>query len=87
MDVYIVPKHIWERLSADDIATYDALDGVGSGPFTLTEWKPGQSWTMVANPNYWRRRAGDRPGRVPHLHQPATRWWPRCRRARSTPPT
>ncbi len=53
MDVYIVPKHIWEPLSADDVTTYDALDGVGSGPFTLTEWKSGQSWTMVANPNYW----------------------------------
>ena len=57
MDVYIVPKHIWEKLSAEDVPTYDALDGVGSGPFTLQEWKSGQSWTMVANPNYW----GGRP--------------------------
>lgn len=53
MDVYIVPKHIWEGFTADDVTTYDALDGVGSGPFTLSEWKSGQSWTMVANPNYW----------------------------------
>ena len=53
MDVYIVPKHIWEKLSPDDVTTYDALDGVGSGPFTLQEWKSGQSWTMAANPNYW----------------------------------
>ena len=53
MDVYIVPKHIWEKLSPDEVTTYDALDGVGSGPFTLTEWKSGQSWTMKANPNYW----------------------------------
>ena len=57
MDVYIVPKHIWETLSAEDVPTYDALDGVGSGPFTLEEWKSGQSWTMVANPNFW----GGRP--------------------------
>jgi peptide/nickel transport system substrate-binding protein len=57
MDVYIVPKHIWEKLSPEDVPTYDALDGVGSGPFTLQEWKSGQSWTMVANPNYW----GGRP--------------------------
>jgi peptide/nickel transport system substrate-binding protein len=56
MDVYIVPKHIWESLSADDVTTYDALDGVGSGPFTLKEWKSGQGWTMVANPNYWQGR-------------------------------
>ena len=57
MDVYIVPKHIWEALSAEDVPTYDALDGVGSGPFTLQEWKSGQSWTMAANSNYW----GGRP--------------------------
>jgi peptide/nickel transport system substrate-binding protein len=54
MDVYILPKHIWEEQAAGDITTYDALDGVGSGPFTLQEWKSGQSWTMQANPNYWK---------------------------------
>ncbi len=54
MDVYIVPKHIWEEPAAGDVTTYEALDGVGSGPFTLKEWKPGQEWTMVANPNYWK---------------------------------
>jgi peptide/nickel transport system substrate-binding protein len=57
MDVYILPKHIWEPVSEGDITTYDALDGVGSGPFRLTEWKSGQSWTMVANPNYWKGAA------------------------------
>lgn len=54
MDVYILPKHIWEEAAADDVTAFDALDGVGSGPFTLKEWKPGQEWTMVANPNYWK---------------------------------
>jgi peptide/nickel transport system substrate-binding protein len=54
MDVYILPKHIWEEQATGDITTYDALDGVGSGPFTLQEWKSGQSWTMKANPNYWK---------------------------------
>ena len=53
MDVYIVPKHIWEPIAQGDVTTYEALDGVGSGPFTLQEWKSGQSWTMAANPNYW----------------------------------
>lgn len=57
MDVYILPKHIWEGPAADDITAYDALEGVGSGPFTLEEWKPGQEWTMVANPNYWKGQA------------------------------
>lgn len=56
MDVYILPKHIWEGPANDDVYAFDALDGVGSGPFTLKEWKPGQEWTMVANPNYWQGR-------------------------------
>ena len=53
MDVYIVPEHIYSEVSADDLATYPAEDGVGSGPYTLEEWSPGQSWTMVANPSYY----------------------------------
>ena len=53
LDVYILPRHIWEEPSKDDITTYAALDGVGSGPFTLEEWKPGQEWIMKANPSYW----------------------------------
>lgn len=59
LDVYIVPRHIWEPQagSVDDLAAYDALDGVGSGPFTLTERKANQSWTMTANPNYWKGKA------------------------------
>lgn len=53
MDVYIVPKHVWERYDAKAILKYDALDGVGSGPFTLSELKRGQFWRLQANPNYW----------------------------------
>ena len=53
MDVYVVPKHIYEDISADELGTYEATDGVGSGPFTLTELRRGQDWTMEANPNYW----------------------------------
>src|SRR5690606_10468043 len=34
-DVYILPRHVWEAQAGDDISTYEALDGVGSGPFTL----------------------------------------------------
>ena len=54
MDVYIVPKHIYEDISADEIGNYPALDGVASGPFSLTEWKKGQFWRMEANPSFWR---------------------------------
>ncbi|MEY4175915.1 MAG: hypothetical protein RI900_3080 [Actinomycetota bacterium] len=54
LDVYILPKHIWEKPAEGDITTYEALDGVGSGPFTLSQRNAGQDWTMVANPNFWR---------------------------------
>lgn len=52
LDVYLLPRHVWEQHAGDDISTYDALDGVGSGPFTLQQWRSGQDWTLVANPHY-----------------------------------
>jgi peptide/nickel transport system substrate-binding protein len=52
-DTYILPEHIWGKLSASDITKYDALDGVGSGPFVLDEFKHGQFVRLKANPNYW----------------------------------
>lgn len=62
MDVYLVPKHIWEPIATDYDATvgYEALDGVGSGPFVISEFNKGQSVVMVANPNYWGWK-GDKP--------------------------
>jgi len=55
MDVYLVPQHIWEPIATDyDAATqYAADDGVGSGPFVMTEFTPGQSVVMEVNPSYW----------------------------------
>jgi len=55
MDVYLVPQHIWEPVATDyDAATqYAAEDGVGSGPFVITEFTKGQSLVMDVNPNYW----------------------------------
>jgi peptide/nickel transport system substrate-binding protein len=56
MDVYILPKHIWAKYDKDAITKYAALDGVGSGPFTLQHLEKGQFWRMQANPNYWNGR-------------------------------
>ena len=53
MDVYVLPEHIWGKLDEAQKPKYEALDGVGSGPFTLAEYKSGQFWRMVANPDYW----------------------------------
>ena len=54
MDVYIVPKHIYEKFNAKEVTKHDGLDGVGSGPYHLTEFKKGQFARFEANPNYWR---------------------------------
>jgi peptide/nickel transport system substrate-binding protein len=55
MDVYLVPKHIWEPIALDrrTARQYDALDGVGSGPFVVTDFAKGQSVTLAANPNFY----------------------------------
>ena len=55
MDVYILPRHIWEPVAPDGeaIVSYEALDGVGSGPFILEEYAEEQFLRMSANPNYW----------------------------------
>ncbi len=62
MDVYILPKHIWEPIATDyDAATqYDASDNVGSGAFVVTDFTKGQSVTLVANPNFW-KWGGNKP--------------------------
>jgi peptide/nickel transport system substrate-binding protein len=57
-DTYILPEHIWGKLSAEEITKYPGEDGVGSGPFVLDEFKRGQYVRMKANPNYWE---GQRP--------------------------
>jgi peptide/nickel transport system substrate-binding protein len=63
--VYIVPEHLWGNSSCDDIKKApffeDGSPMVGSGPFQLTEWEKGESWTMTANKNYW--------GGAPHIDQ------------------
>ena len=53
MDVYVVPKHIYAKISKKNLTKYTAQDGVGSGPFTLEKYVKGQYIRMKANPNYW----------------------------------
>jgi peptide/nickel transport system substrate-binding protein len=53
MDVYILPKHIWGKLTAEERNTYEGLDGVGSGPFVLEKFEKGQFARFRANPNFW----------------------------------
>jgi peptide/nickel transport system substrate-binding protein len=49
----------------DWLASYDGLNPIGTGPFTLSRWDIDQGLTVVRNPNYWRV---DRTGqRFPYL--------------------
>jgi peptide/nickel transport system substrate-binding protein len=54
LDVYIVPKHVYERYDKKELRKYDGQDGVGSGPYVLEEFKKGQFARFKANPNFWR---------------------------------
>jgi peptide/nickel transport system substrate-binding protein len=53
LDMYVLPKHIWGKMSADERENYDAEDGVGSGPFTLEKFEKGQFARFKANPNFY----------------------------------
>lgn len=48
---YMVPKHIWSHLNP---VTFKDPKPVGTGPYMLGSFSP-QSYTMVANPNYWQK--------------------------------
>jgi peptide/nickel transport system substrate-binding protein len=54
--VYIVPEHIWGDKSCSEIKKapfFEDGEMIGSGPFEMTEWNKGESWTMTANKDYW----------------------------------
>lgn len=53
--VYILPKHIWEPLgSYNDMKNFENFpDTVGTGPFQLTEYVRGETWTLTKNEDYW----------------------------------
>lgn len=46
----IIPQHIWE--SVDDPATYENLEPVGTGPYTLSSFTS-QSVELTARDDYW----------------------------------
>jgi len=55
LGVYIIPKHIYEKISADDIPNYTAEDKLGGGPFMLDEVQ--KDFTrLVRNPNWYGKK-------------------------------
>jgi peptide/nickel transport system substrate-binding protein len=53
LDVYILPKHVYEKISAADMATYAADDNVSGGPFMIVERKEGEFVHLERNPNFY----------------------------------
>ncbi|NGY64899.1 ABC transporter substrate-binding protein [Lentzea sp. NEAU-D13] len=57
LDIPIVPKHVWEKVTSVKDYTNEQMPVVGSGPFVLTEHVAGQFIKLKANKNYWRGAA------------------------------
>jgi peptide/nickel transport system substrate-binding protein len=53
LDVYIVPKHIYEEISAEELPNYLADDNVSGGPFQIVERKEGEFVRLERNPNWF----------------------------------
>jgi peptide/nickel transport system substrate-binding protein len=53
----VMPKHILENQPFN--AIWDDLITMGSGPFTMLEWVPGERIVLERNPDYWGDAAGD----------------------------
>ena len=55
----ILPKHIWSNYTLDDIAMYSETPFmneppiVGTGPYQVIEWEPGEFIRYQRNENYW----------------------------------
>jgi peptide/nickel transport system substrate-binding protein len=78
MRLYIMPKHKLLSFSVEGGArpadinnawptTVDPREVIGTGPFRLQGYVPGQKVTLVRNPNYWKKDAGGT--RLPYLNQ------------------
>lgn len=53
--VYILPPHIWEGKSAQEITEFDdPAVTIGAGPYRMTDYQPDEYMILDANPNYWR---------------------------------
>jgi peptide/nickel transport system substrate-binding protein len=49
----ILPKHIWESMSAEDIETFSNDTPIGTGPYKFTEWQVGTTLTIARNDDFW----------------------------------
>jgi peptide/nickel transport system substrate-binding protein len=55
LGAYIIPKHIYEKVSKDDLPNYTAEDKIGGGPFMLAEQSK-EFTRLVRNPNWYGKK-------------------------------
>ena len=50
----IIPEHVWGEMDYEEIGE-ESFDAplVGTGPYTLAEWRTGEFMRFVRNENYW----------------------------------
>jgi peptide/nickel transport system substrate-binding protein len=54
MTPYILPKHIWEQFASEEEAlAFENVPPVGSGPFTVEEYRPGEFTRLQARKDHW----------------------------------
>ena len=77
--VPILPMHVWENYTLEQIGNADADEFfandapvVGTGPYTATEYVPGQSMTFTRNPNYWGKQGAADQVIITHFENNAT---------------
>lgn len=55
LGAYIIPKHIYEKVSAEDMPNYPADDKIGGGPFMLGDVND-EFTSVVRNPNWFGKK-------------------------------
>lgn len=53
-DVPIIPEHIWTDVTTPEEHQFEDVSNVGTGPYQITDYAEGQSYTLEANPDYFR---------------------------------
>lgn len=47
------PAHIWSEFDDETLWDYENVPPIGTGPYVMTEWKPGESFILEAREDYW----------------------------------
>jgi peptide/nickel transport system substrate-binding protein len=51
--VWIMPPHIWQEMTDDQIMEDGDPMSIGTGPFKVVEFMPDETLELEANPDYW----------------------------------